>query len=94
MGRSSASGLLVLACLLIITALVGVTATILVRLTTDLAIPGWATSTMGIMLVMLTLGIMLAFLFCFIILSGRQGSAFLPCRDYAYFVQEVRRLRD
>ena len=86
--------LLVLACLLIITALVGVIATILVRLTTNLAIPGWATSTMGILLVMLTLGIMLAFLFSFIILSGRQGSAFLPCRDYAYFVQEVRRLRD
>jgi len=86
--------LLVVACLLIFAALAGVTATILVRLTTNWAIPGWATYTMGILLVMLTLGIMLAFLFCFIILSGRQGSAFLPCRDYAYFVQEVRRLRD
>jgi polyisoprenyl-phosphate glycosyltransferase len=86
--------LLVVACLLIFAALAGVTATILVRLTTNWAIPGWASYTMGILLIMLTLGIMLAFLFCFIILSGRQGSAFLPCRDYAYFVQEVRRLRD
>jgi len=86
--------LLVVACLLIFAALAGVTATILVRLTTNWAIPGWATYTMGILLIMLTLGIMLAFLFCFVILSGRQGSAFLPCRDYAYFVQEVRRLRD
>ena len=86
--------LLVLACILIFAALAGAVSTITVRLTTNLAIPGWATSTVGILLVMLTLGVMLAFLFCFVILSGRQGSAFLPCRDYAYFVQEVRRLRD
>ena len=86
--------LLVLACILIFAALAGAVSTIIVRLTTNLAIPGWATSTVGILLVMLTLGVMLAFLFCFVILSGRQGSAFLPCRDYAYFVQEVRRLRD
>ncbi len=86
--------LLVLACLLIFAALAGVAATILVRLTTDWAIPGWATYTMGILVVMLTLGVMFAFLFSFIVLAGRQGSSFLPCRDYSYFVQEVRRLRD
>jgi polyisoprenyl-phosphate glycosyltransferase len=86
--------LLVLACILIFAVLAGAVSTIIVRLTTNLAIPGWATSTIGIHLVMLTLGVMLAFLFCFVILSGRQGSAFLPCRDYAYFVQEVRRLRE
>jgi hypothetical protein len=63
-------------------------------MTTDLAIPGWATSTVGIFVVLVTLGVMLAFLFCFMILSGRHGSSFLPCRDYAYFVQDVRRLRD
>jgi polyisoprenyl-phosphate glycosyltransferase len=86
--------LLVLACLLIFAALAGAVVTIIVRLTTSLAIPGWATSTLGILLIILALGIMLAFLFCFIILAGRQGSAFLPCRDYTYFVQEVRHLRD
>jgi glycosyltransferase involved in cell wall biosynthesis len=86
--------LLVLACLLIFAALAGAVVTLIVRLTTDLAIPGWATYTMGILLILLTLGIMLAFLFCFIILTGRQGSAFLPCRDYTYFVQEVRRVRE
>jgi polyisoprenyl-phosphate glycosyltransferase len=86
--------LLVLACVLILAASAGALVTIIVRLTTNLGIPGWATSTLGILLVILTLGIMLAFVFCFIILSGRQGSAFLPCRDYTYFVQEVRRLRD
>ena len=37
--------LLVLACLLIFAALAGAAATVIVRLTTNLAIPGWATST-------------------------------------------------
>jgi hypothetical protein len=86
--------LLVLACLLIIAALAGIAATAVIRLTTTWAIPGWATYTMGIMVVMLLLGVMLALLFSFIVLSGRQGSSFLPCRDYGYFIQEVHRLRE
>jgi hypothetical protein len=86
--------LLVLACLLIVAATGGIAATIAVRLSSTWAIPGWATHTMGLMLVMLLLGVMLAFLFSFIILSGRQGSTFLPCRDYSYFIQKVCSLRD
>jgi hypothetical protein len=39
-------------------------------------------------------GIMLAFLFSFVILAGRQGSTFLPCRDYAYFIKDVQQLRE
>jgi polyisoprenyl-phosphate glycosyltransferase len=29
-----------------------------------------------------------------IVLSSRQGSTFVPCRDYSYFVREVQLLRD
>jgi glycosyltransferase involved in cell wall biosynthesis len=86
--------LLVLACLLIVGATGGIAAIIAVRLSTTWAIPGWATYTLGLMVVVLLLGVMLAFLFSFIILSGRQGSTFLPCRDYAYFIQQVRLLRE
>jgi glycosyltransferase involved in cell wall biosynthesis len=93
-GEILGSRLLVVACLLIVAALAGAVTTIIVRLTTDWAIPGWATFTLGILLILLTLSIMLAILFSFIVLSGRQGSSFLPCRDYNYFVQEVRVLRD
>jgi hypothetical protein len=93
-GEAIGVRLLVLACLLILAASVGVVATVVVRLTTTWAIPGWATYTMGLMLVLLILGVMLALLFSFIVLSGRQGSTFLPCRDYSYFVKEVRLLRD
>jgi hypothetical protein len=85
--------LLVLACLLIVLALAGAAATVIVRLATDWAIPCWATYTLGLLLILLTLGIMLASLFSFVILAGRQGSTFLPCRDYAYFIKAVRCLR-
>jgi hypothetical protein len=86
--------LLVMSCLLIGIALAGAAATVAVRLATDWAIPGWATYTLGLLLVLLTLGIMLAAQFSFVILAGRQGSTFLPCRDYAHFIKEVRCLRE
>jgi glycosyltransferase involved in cell wall biosynthesis len=86
--------LLVLACLLILATSAGAVATVGIRLTTDWAIPGWATYTLGILLLLLLLSVMLGFLFSFLILSGRQGSSFLPCRDYAWFVKDVRSLRE
>ena len=85
--------LLVLACLMVLLASIGAAAAVTVRALTRWAIPGWATYTVGILLVLLVLGIMLAFLFIFIILASRQGSAFLPCRDFAYFIREIRSLR-
>jgi hypothetical protein len=86
--------LMMLACLLIVLATAGAVATVIIRFATNWAIPGWATYTLGLLLILLTLGIMLAALFSFVILAGRQGSTFLPCRDYAYFVKDVRCLRE
>jgi hypothetical protein len=86
--------LLVLASLMVVLALGGAAATVIVRLCTDWAIPGWATYTLGLLLILLTLGIMLASLFSFVILAGRQGSTFLPCRDYSYFIKGVRCLKE
>jgi polyisoprenyl-phosphate glycosyltransferase len=63
-------------------------------LATDWAIPGWATYTFGLLMVLLLLGIMLACLFSFVIMAGRQGSTFLPCRDYVCFIKDVRCLRE
>ena len=85
--------LLVLACLLVALALLGAAATVIVRLATDWAVPGWATYTLGLLVILLTLGIMLAAVFSFVILAGRQGSSFLPCRDYSYFIKDVRCVR-
>lgn len=67
-------------------------ATVVVRFTTTLAIPGWATSAFGSLLLLLFQSVILCFAFSFMILNGRQGATFLPCRDYAYYVKSVKTL--
>jgi len=69
--------------------LAGVVATIAVRGLTGLAIPGWATYTVGILLIILAQLIMLSLVFVFMILSSRANVAFLPIRDYKHFVDAV-----
>jgi glycosyltransferase involved in cell wall biosynthesis len=75
---------------LIIVTVIGLVTTLIIRLATGLSIPGWATYTMGILTVILFQAVMLSIQFSFIILGGRQGTSFLPCRDYAYFVGSSR----
>lgn len=82
--------LLVLAIGLVALTLATVGVTLSVRLLTSLAIPDWATSSIGILLVILVQALMMTFLFSFVVLDGRRGSNFLPRRDYAYFVGRVR----
>ena len=64
--------------------------TLAVRLTTDLAIPGWATVAFGVLLIILLQATMFLFVFSFMILAGRNAASFLPLRDYAYFVGSER----
>jgi glycosyltransferase involved in cell wall biosynthesis len=64
--------------------------TLIVRLTTDLAIPGWATTAFGVLLIILLQATMFLFVFSFMILAGRNAASFLPLRDYAYFVGSER----
>jgi polyisoprenyl-phosphate glycosyltransferase len=84
--------LLVATLILIALTIVGLVATVVLRLATDLPIPGWATSTFGLLTVILFQAVMLSIQFSFIVLGGRQGTSFLPCRDYAYFVASFRTL--
>lgn len=67
-------------------------AAIVVRVATPLAIPGWATNAVGLLLVLLSQLFLLSLIFAFMVLSGRQGSSFLPERDYVYFVDGVQTL--
>lgn len=67
--------------------LVLVVAAVMVRVATPLAIPGWATSTVGLLCVLLVQAIILSFVFVFMVLSGREASSFLPARDYRFFVE-------
>jgi glycosyltransferase involved in cell wall biosynthesis len=84
--------LLVMSAVLAILTLGGILATLIVRLTTDLAIPGWATYTIGLLLILLVQVVMAAFVFSFMVLGARHGSPFLPRRDYSFFIGAVRTL--
>jgi glycosyltransferase involved in cell wall biosynthesis len=81
--------LLVLSMILAALAMGGIVASVIVRLMTAWAIPGWASSTVGLLLVLLGQAVMAAFVFSFMILGARHGSTFLPRRDYSFFVGSV-----
>jgi hypothetical protein len=84
--------LLVLAILMALGAIGGLALVLFLRLATPLAIPGWATSAAGILVIVLLQAMMLALVFCFVILGGRHGTTFLPLRDYAYFIATTHTL--
>jgi len=65
-------------------------AAVAIRLTTDWAIPGWATYSVAIALVLLSQFVILSLFFVFIVLSSRNSANFLPARDYKYFVDRAR----
>jgi polyisoprenyl-phosphate glycosyltransferase len=64
--------------------LIGVTAGI--RWFTDLAVPGWATFTVGLLLVLVVQLLSFATLFAFLISSRRSSLNFLLTRDAPYFI--------
>lgn len=66
--------------------------TVGVRLGTDLAIPGWATYTSGLLLILFLLSSILAFFLAFVLLASRSNLSFLPIRDYRFFISGIRQL--
>lgn len=71
----------------------GLGAVLGLRFGTDFAIPGWATTAAGALVLLLLHLLTIACLFTFTVLNGRNGSSFLPARDYHYFVGELREVR-
>lgn len=84
--------LLVVATALVLSLALGILLAIVIRLATTLAIPGWATYTTGILLLMLLQIMIIAVLFVFTILSARASLTFLPIRDHHFFVKRLLRL--
>jgi glycosyltransferase involved in cell wall biosynthesis len=64
----------------------------IIRWGIDLAIPGWATTAAGLLLVIVLQMLTVAFGLTFLVLFNRNNLSFLPLRDYRYFVGEVRKL--
>jgi glycosyltransferase involved in cell wall biosynthesis len=84
--------LLVMTFLLAIAALAGVGVVVGIRLLTNLEIPGLATMSTGILMVMFFQAFSVAMVFVFLTLQGRSAMGFLPIRDYAFFVDRVDRI--
>ncbi len=65
-----------------------------VKMFTTLAIPGWATNALGLMTLILLQAVMFSVVSCVLILGGRQGSSFLPCRDFGFYVGGMQTIFD
>jgi polyisoprenyl-phosphate glycosyltransferase len=61
-------------------------AVIAVRFATPLAIPGWATTMAGFLIVILFQAVAFAAFFAFLVLHARSQPLFIPLRDYVHFV--------
>lgn len=91
-GETVGVRMLAMTCLLMLFAVLGIAAVLVIKLTTDLAIPGWASYLGALLFVILMQTVTLSLFFSFLILSGRNASSFLPQRDYAHFILGVRRI--
>jgi glycosyltransferase involved in cell wall biosynthesis len=73
--------------LFIMAGLFAVIATVLgVKLFTDLAIPGWATTVIGMLFILVSQTFIASFMLVFSIMMNRSQLGFLPIRDYSWFV--------
>ena len=59
-----------------------------IRVFTPLAIPGWASTVAGLLLILLLQAGAFASFFAFLILHARSQPTFIPLRDYDYFVDD------
>jgi len=82
--------------LLVTSALIGVLsvglvlATLVIKITTQLAIPGWATYASGLLLLLLSQCILLSLIFTFVVLYSRGQSSFVPLRDCPIYIRRER----
>ncbi len=84
--------LLVTSGVLVVLAALGIAAAASIRLFTTLAIPGWATTVAGTLLVVILQGLLMSVVFVFLILQGRNQHGFVPIRDHAHFILREQRL--
>jgi glycosyltransferase involved in cell wall biosynthesis len=85
---------LIVTCIMMIPVALLASTAIIIRLATNLAVPGWATYVVALALILLLQSVTLSFFFVFIILNSRNNSSFLPARDYHHFITGTRVVYD
>lgn len=72
--------------------MLGLVIVLVIRLGTDLSIPGWATNATGILLIMCLNFLMLTAISLTFILGARSNTEFIPARDWEIFLSRWNRL--
>ncbi len=78
--------LLLASSILILISLMGSIILASIKFFTSLAPPGWVTTAISVVLIVLFNGFILSLIFIFIILKSRDSFSFLPLRDYKYYI--------
>jgi len=68
-------------------------AVIIIRLATPWAIPGWATFTVGVLLVLLVQVSLMVLAFAAIAISNRKAHFFFPIQQYKFLIRDVELIR-
>lgn len=78
--------LFIATCLLILLTMISIVGVIIIKFSTNLAIPGWTSYIIALLSIILMQAVIMSLFFIFVVLSGRNNSIFLPQRDYHYFI--------
>jgi polyisoprenyl-phosphate glycosyltransferase len=85
-GDAVGTRLLLLASVFVVALGIGLVGLVGIRLGTDLAIPGWTSSMVGLVFILIVQIVTASLVFALSTIGLRSQSGFLPLRDYAYFV--------
>ena len=80
---------LIVSFLLCVLALFSIAAVFMIKIFTTLAIPGWASSTIGIFTIIFIQSLMISIFILFIILANRSNRMFIPAKHYHDFILEL-----
>jgi pilus assembly protein TadC len=92
-GDIVATRILLVTAILFVTLLFILCIVLLIKIFTNLAIPGWATYVSGLVLISLLQLILIGAVFSMIILSNRNNSNIIPGRDYKDYVDNFFNLK-
>ena len=80
---------LIVSFLLCVLALFSIGVVFMIKVFTMLAIPGWASSTIGIFTIIFIQSLMISIFILFIILANRSNRMFIPAKHYRDFILEL-----
>lgn len=64
-----------------------------IRFFTDLAIPGWATTTVFSLLILFMQFLVISLIYSLFVLQNRNNLTFIPLRDYKFFVSSINEIK-